>query len=345
MANSIFIANRLNWIDWAKVIAISLVVFGHIPQERGGFPVNYIIQFHMPLFFFVSGFLTKKEIFNSQTLKKYLRTLLIPYLIYNIIFYPYWVIRHLIGCPNPEFYDFIKPLLGTIMLQHHTAYFESLNGVTWFIAALFVMRIILAICNKSKYCEAVIIILGMADAIIYLVNDYYMIVTDLPPVGFSKCLPFFFIGHLCRQKSIIQEKVKKKDWYIFLGGIGISLLAYYLARDNKCIYMFGIYFWIINISAIWGLMSMCKLLDHVHSNIIDNISIGTIVIMGLHWMLIGITNFTLSKVLHVNGVIIYPWYFAVLLTIIFIAILYPLILLFREKYPIMLGKKTSSSSI
>lgn len=345
MTNSIFIANRLNWIDWAKVIAISFVVYGHIPQERGGFPVNYIIQFHMPLFFFVSGYLTKKELFNRQTLRKYIRTLLIPYLIYNIIFYPYWVIRHIIGCPNPETYDFIKPLLGTIMLQHHSAYFESLNGVTWFISALLIMKIILAICNKVKYGKNIIIFMGIADAIIYIINDYYKIVTDLPPVGFAKCLPFFFLGHLCKQKDIIKEKVLKKDWYIFLGGICISLLTYYIAQNNKYMYLFGIYFWIINISAIWGLTSLCKLLDRVHSKIIDNISIGTIVIMGLHWILIGLTNFLLSKILHINGRIIYPWYLATLITIIYIALLYPIILLFMEKYPIMLGKKANSSSI
>jgi hypothetical protein len=75
------------------------------------------------------------------------------------------------------------------------------NGVTWFIAALFLMKIILAICNRHKYAEAIIIFIGIADAIIYLLNDYYMIFTDLPLVGFAKCLPFFFIGHLCKQKK------------------------------------------------------------------------------------------------------------------------------------------------
>ena len=345
MSNSIFIKDRLNWIDWAKVIAISFVVFGHIPQERGGFPVNYIIQFHMPLFFFVSGFLTKKEFPNKQTLKKYLHTLIIPYFIYNILFYPYWVVRHIIGCPNPEVYDFIKPLIGTFFLQLQTAYFESLNGVTWFIAALFLMKIILAICNRHKYAEAIIIFIGIADAIIYLLNDYYMIFTDLPLVGFAKCLPFFFIGHLCKQKKITQEKVQTKDRYIFLIGIAISLLTYYIAQNNKCMYMFGVYFWIINITAIGGLMSMCKLLDQVHSKIIDNISIGTIVIMGLHWMLIGITNYSLSKIFHLSEAITYPWYIATLLTILYIAVLYPVILLFRSKYPFMLGKRTTNPII
>jgi fucose 4-O-acetylase-like acetyltransferase len=69
MNNTFIITNRLNWIDWAKVIAISFVVFGHIPQVSGSFPQHYIVTFHMPLFFFISGYLTKKELLNANTLK------------------------------------------------------------------------------------------------------------------------------------------------------------------------------------------------------------------------------------------------------------------------------------
>lgn len=60
-SNSFVITKRLNWIDWAKSIAIALVVFGHIPEERGSYFINYVTQFHMPLFFFISGYLTKKK--------------------------------------------------------------------------------------------------------------------------------------------------------------------------------------------------------------------------------------------------------------------------------------------
>ena len=40
MESIIYPQTRINWIDWAKVIAISFVVFGHIPQEPGSFPQN-----------------------------------------------------------------------------------------------------------------------------------------------------------------------------------------------------------------------------------------------------------------------------------------------------------------
>ena len=107
--------------------------------------------------------------------------------------------------------------------------------------------------------------------------------------------------------------------------------------------MFGIYFWIINLTAIGGLMSMCKLLDQVHSKIIDNISIGTIVIMGLHWMLIGITNYSLSKIFHLSEAITYPWYIATLLTIIYSRFI-PCHFAIQVKIPIYAWKKNNKSN-
>lgn len=336
MNNPIIILNRLNWIDWAKAIAISLVVFGHIPEERGSFLINYITRFHMPLFFFISGYLTKKELFCKSTLEKYYHTLIIPYFCYNIVFYPYWVVRHMVDYPNAGWYDFVKPIIGTFMLQHETAYYESLNGVTWFVSSLLIMKLVLAVCNKYRKGIFIIAFFFVIVAIIYVFNEHYKFIIDLPFVGFTRCFPFFLIGHWCKQKGIVNQSHQKYDWAICIGGFCISILVY--MRDLQGLLEYAVSFWIICISAIAGFFCLCKILDRFHFNIIANISIGTIVIMGLHWILIGVTNFSLSKMFHVNGGIVYPWYVAIALTSTFIAILYPIILLFKNKYQFMLGK-------
>ena len=340
MSNKIIILNRLNWIDWAKTIAILFVVFGHIPEESGSFWISYIVQFHMPLFFFISGYLTKKEYFNSTTLQKYWHTLVIPYFCYNFVFYPYWVVRHIIDFPNAGWFDFIRPLIGTFLLQFTTPISESLNGVTWFIAALLVMKILLSICNKHRYGMTFMSILVIFVALLYIYNEHYRIYTNLPLVGFVRCLPFFFIGYLCKQNKIIPQKKQQKDYIICIAGIAISLITYTYERTSYGLIIYGICFWIICISAIGGLLSLCKLLDKVHLRIIDNISIGTVVIMGLHWILIGITNFGLSKLLHLSS-IEYPLWAAIALTLLFAAIIYPIIILFKNNYPFMLGKQST----
>lgn len=51
---------RLIFIDYCKAIAIVLVFLGHSKSAIGGECQDVIYAFHMPLFFFVSGFLFKK---------------------------------------------------------------------------------------------------------------------------------------------------------------------------------------------------------------------------------------------------------------------------------------------
>ncbi len=340
MYNNIIIQNRLVWIDWAKAIAITFVVFGHIPMEKGDFVQNYIVTFHMPLFFFISGYLTKKEYFNKVTLKKYWRTLIIPYFCYNIIFYPFWFIRHMIDFPHAGWYDYIKPIIGTLMLQHKTIYYESLNGVTWFIVSLLVMKIMLAICNKFKTGKYFIIFFAIVTTCFYIANEFYRFVTDLPPVGFTKCCAFYYLGYYCKQRKIIPEGQQRNDLFICICGILSSILLFSTIRKGCDILEYGIIFWLICITAIWGLLSLCKLLNRFHFIFIDNISIGTIVIMGLHNMFIGTTNYTISKIFQVENNIKYPLLLSIILAAIFIIMEYPIIIYLKNSIPFMLGKNT-----
>lgn len=343
MNNSYIIPNRLNWIDWAKALAIMFVVYGHIPCERGDFLHYYITAFHMPLFFFISGFLTKKEFMSKKTFSKYWHSLIIPYFFYNLIFYPYWTVRFLIDHPNPEWFDFIRPIIGTILLQIKLPFTDYLNGVTWFISSLLVMKIILSICNKYKIGKYVIFFFVILTGLFYIVNEFYLFVSTLTPVSFTKCFPFFFLGYYCRQKKLISENVQKIDIAFFIGGLLIGAITYTFVRQKYSIPLYGISYWIMCISSIFGILSLCKLMDRIKSQIIENISIGTIVIMGLHWMFIGTTNYVCTKLFQVCGSITYPPYVVMLLTIIFVAFEYPIILLFKNRYPILLGKRISSN--
>lgn len=78
---------RISYIDMAKGIGIILVVFGH-----SGFPTpvmnQWISSFHMPLFFLLSGMLLSytgaHEKPLSTTIKKKVRTILVPYLFFSV---------------------------------------------------------------------------------------------------------------------------------------------------------------------------------------------------------------------------------------------------------------------
>lgn len=339
MSSSI-VQKRINWIDWAKAIAITIVVFGHIPEDKNSFLMSYILQFHMPLFFFISGFLTKEEVFSVKTLKKYWHNLIIPYFCYNIIYLPYWTIRHLSESSNINWYDIYKPILGTLFMQHESYFCEPLNGATWFIAVLLVFKIFLSICNLGRRGKYLIIFMILLCSSSYIINEEYRFLTSLPSVGLLRCLPFFFLGYYANRKQWIMNSTNYKDSIKCFFGFSISVLAFLISKGQYSFLVWGFIYWIICLFAIWGFFSLCKMLDHIHSHVITNLSIGTIVILGFHWILIGTTNYTLAKILHSNDGIKYQWYTAIFLSIAFVTILYPIIILFIKKAPFMLGKSS-----
>ncbi|WP_418214677.1 acyltransferase family protein [Bacteroides difficilis] len=78
--------DRNHIIDTAKGYGMILVIAGHL-FTYGSYPFNFIFSFHMPLFFFLSGFLFTLEKYpNSRYLfKKIFRTMIATYLFFIII--------------------------------------------------------------------------------------------------------------------------------------------------------------------------------------------------------------------------------------------------------------------
>ena len=90
MTNDEKLKNNNYFIDNLKVILIFLVVFGHLIERYidtnstllGVYMFIYI--FHMPLFIYISGYLSKNV---NKSKKIFLKDLLIPYIFLNIIWY------------------------------------------------------------------------------------------------------------------------------------------------------------------------------------------------------------------------------------------------------------------
>ena len=70
--------DRVYWVDWIKVFAMTLVVYAHTDS----FSVinRAIFTFHMPLFFMISGYLHKTRTFREE-LPIVFKSLVIPYII------------------------------------------------------------------------------------------------------------------------------------------------------------------------------------------------------------------------------------------------------------------------
>ena len=88
---------RLIYMDIFRGIGIILMVMGHI--GFGNVFDYFIHAFHMPMFFFVSGFFfTSKpsdEVCTLDFMKRKCKTLLVPYFIWGIFHY---ICANAIGC-------------------------------------------------------------------------------------------------------------------------------------------------------------------------------------------------------------------------------------------------------
>lgn len=335
--------DRINWIDWAKVVAIAFVVFGHVPETKGSFLQNYVTTYHMPLFIFISGYLTKQEFISKATLKKYWHSLIVPYFLYNLIFYPYWLVRHFMEHGTMEISDCLRPLTGTLLLQLYSPISEPLSGVTWFLLALLIMKIILATCNHLRCGHLIMVLLSAICLFIYTYFEFHGMFSNLLTMNFSKCLPFYYIGYLCRKHNLLPVQVSYCDKYMFACGFIFSLIVFYFFSSDKTGGDYPLHFLFVYANSfffICWVLCLCRLMDGICIDYIQNISIGTIVIMGFHWMLIGVINFLMVKLLHQGQDIVYPWYIAIFLSLAIIAMLYPVIILCKRKFPIMLGKRT-----
>lgn len=196
-------------------------------------------------------------------------------------------------------------------------------------------------CNQQRHSKTWMLGISIMAMILYGANKYYLFAPYLPFHGFVRCIPFFFMGIICRQLAFLNKTEFKKDFCIGISALGISLLLFYwhIQEQNHIIHI--LLYFILNLTSVFAVIHLWSCADSICLKPILYISIDTMVIFGLHRMLIGMADFALEEVLHIQG-ISYSWYYAALLTLTIECLLLPLILWAAKHCPILLGKKNAT---
>ena len=328
--------NRINWIDWAKAFCMTVVVFCHLPQQEDTFYLQFLASVILSTFFFVSGYLKKRDLTVKESSKKYGYALLIPYIIYNVIYYPYWFIKFYLEHGSITKWDAVKPIIGTIFGQLNSSFSCELNGVTWFLIALFIMHILTEVLNKSKHSKAIMLILSIITMILYGANKYYLYAPYITYHGLIRCLCFFFMGNLFQQKGWLQTHNLRKDALIGTSALLLSLILFYWHINEDRFVLHIILYYVVNFVSVYAFIYLSKSLTNIKCQLITLISIGTMLIFGLHRMMIGIIDFGIEKLLHQPN-IIYDWSACLSIALIIEIVLLPLVI-HRNKWPILFGK-------
>lgn len=181
--------------DVLKGIAIILVIIGHC--YFGHFR-PFIYSFHMPLFFFVTGYFLKIRPLRTELLLSTKR-LIIPY-----IFTAFWLCA-VITCFDPtRLKSIIVACLLGFRAQYVPNWIDANVGLLWFILALFWARLIaIALIQRIK-SEIWLGIIFFVLALIGMFLNRRVFVPFCIPQGMCAA-GFLFAGHLMKKYKFLES--------------------------------------------------------------------------------------------------------------------------------------------
>lgn len=168
---------RLHWVDALKGFGIMLVVFAHykLPVALD----TYIFSFHMPLFFFISGFLfnfVKYTESATNFVKGRFRSLIIPYFAFAVLTCLFYFLLDEIYSPGVVTLKFFESNIFYIVysILYSQTTMISYNGPLWFLTCLFVTELLFFGLAKRYYWQRWKLVLSLiiAATIGYLYSIY-----------------------------------------------------------------------------------------------------------------------------------------------------------------------------
>lgn len=267
---------RERWIDLLKGIGITLVCLGHLSPDI--FTEMHIYSFHMPLFFFISGYLflnSKKVNFNEFTIKK-ISGLIKPYLFFGVVSILVGVILRIVSIA-----DFRNNISNLLFLNGTVGW----NSPIWFLVVLFLCEIIYYLIYNNMKFKSVnvgIILIGFLGYIIQLRKIILPFGLHIAPIG----LTFFHIGLLFKKFDITSLLLRYKVIIIALSMI-LNILFGYVMNIRISVYHqnYGnyIYFYI---AAIAGIILYSTIALTIKENkIIELFGRNTLLILTTQYML------------------------------------------------------------
>ena len=205
------LSSRKKWLDVLKGIGALFVLFGHLIPYDSRLKA-YIYSFHMPLFFFVSGYLFKYEKNISKFIYKKSKRLILPYIFYSILSFNASYFLENIYMSKREVLKNILFIKG----------YNSFNTSLWFLIVMFWVLVTfeLLLKVKEKYniklniYKKVILTITLIATNILLLHFNCNLIFGLEVVPHA--LLIFVIGYLCKDAKYNFELNSKKNYLLFI---------------------------------------------------------------------------------------------------------------------------------
>jgi len=292
-------ATRVVWIDIFKGIGILLVVIGHILAEQKNCPplYNIIYMFHMPLFFFISGYLYKQKSNIKLHIKGKVIQLLIPYTFILLLFIPFNGLSTFLSEPITT-----KSVLTYIThLLTGGRNFGGATGAFWFITCLFFVQTIynfISVKFNSRNVHLIVFTFLLLSYINSVFYPSFWLPGDANVALFA--LPIYHIGHLLhkREKDIISKPI------IMIIFAVLAIASVFLLPENRMdmknnMYGIPVITLLSSIIMIFFMMYISQKIATIKviSSILSEMGKASLVIMYFHLLFIAIlSRFMISDI-------------------------------------------------
>lgn len=297
--------------DFCKGVLIFLVVYGHVLPyylnenylSNGVYTLIY--SFHMPAFFIISGFFSRKAVNNSiwQCVCTKFKRLALPAF--------FWSLFSILM----NYFQFMssEPISRIIVSSFRT---------TWFLWTLFLFFVLASIIWKSKYKFFIAVILSIILWMTHRWQNPYI----FDYLHISREWPCFLVGLLFAEYRYAGKQLARREailvWFLALLVYCIEYYRYvnnYGGYETRCILLLaaGIVFLPI-IKVSYNLL--LKISPRITSFIVKlgGVSMGIYLIDGIGKKIV---NSFLGDILHTNALLLVPfailcafvWYFLVIL--------------------------------
>jgi len=152
---------RYYWVDAAKVIGIFLVYYAHVVQTAHHlstdaifFQYKLIYAFHIPLFFFISGFFHKRSKYPILTeIGVLFQKRIFPVLLFGGISLVMWILYSYLMSGGVDFKSLLSNAIGYLHGR------PAFNAVIWFLVCLFMVEVWAALLlpNVNSVLQGVLI--------------------------------------------------------------------------------------------------------------------------------------------------------------------------------------------
>ena len=306
--------NRENWIDYAKCIAMFLVVLGHVGT---GNPLSlWIYSFHIPLFFWLSGaYMTYRSKWGGykEYAIKMIRTTLVPYFLYSIIYLLYDVYKIFVS--HKGLFFIWKDVLGIFINLRGSEYSIGL----WFLPLIFLSKLLSYLILSSFYQNSVrngfigitmVCLLGMQFLYAFFIGVRLPWGADVVPIG-----AFFIIA------GFVFTKYKVRIWKVAnsikpLIIVFLFLLNFWTNRVNLRMYCnqvdlhaltFGnpVLFLVSSFAGILFCILICKdFLNRFKIGLLQYVGTNTLHIYAMHGLIVSIVKKIMTVLFDVRTITI-----------------------------------------